>query len=162
MQLGQQLQGFTIPPTSWFSFPLHPNDKHVLLHFSPEIMLPCLNSGLSVVLSLRSYVISSSNHNVFTQLLCWSVLFQYLTTISSIRRLYYYLSMDRSPEVSHLLDRAVGNRDRQPDFEDTSRRNPRSNAATGASAAGVRALSAQLVAFYFRVPVKAFFRTRVE
>ncbi|KAL4801427.1 mitochondrial carrier domain-containing protein [Aspergillus unguis] len=46
--------------------------------------------------------------------------------------------------------------------EDTSRRNPRSNAATGASAAGVRALSAQLVAFYFRVPVKAFFRTRVE
>lgn len=47
--------------------------------------------------------------------------------------------------------------------EDSStRRNPRSNAATGASAAGVRALSAQLVAFYFRIPVKAFFRTRVE
>ncbi|GES66707.1 mitochondrial carrier [Aspergillus terreus] len=43
-----------------------------------------------------------------------------------------------------------------------SRKNPRNNAATGASAAGVRALSAQLVAFYFRAPVKAFFRTRVE
>ena len=42
------------------------------------------------------------------------------------------------------------------------RRNPRQNAATGASAAGVRALSAQLVAFYFRAPIKAFFRTRVE
>ncbi|OOF96216.1 hypothetical protein ASPCADRAFT_207588 [Aspergillus carbonarius ITEM 5010] len=40
------------------------------------------------------------------------------------------------------------------------RRNPRQNAATGASAAGVRALSAQLVAFYFRAPIKAFFRTR--
>ncbi|KAE8145720.1 hypothetical protein BDV25DRAFT_164066 [Aspergillus avenaceus] len=38
----------------------------------------------------------------------------------------------------------------------------RNNAATGASAAGVRALSAQLVAFYFRAPIKAFFRTRVE
>ncbi|KAL2163760.1 hypothetical protein VTH06DRAFT_5819 [Thermothelomyces fergusii] len=39
---------------------------------------------------------------------------------------------------------------------------PASNAATGASAAGVRALTAQAVAFYFRAPVKAFFRTRVD
>ncbi|KAL3466606.1 mitochondrial carrier domain-containing protein [Aspergillus heterothallicus] len=46
--------------------------------------------------------------------------------------------------------------------DNTFRRKPRNNAATGASAAGVRALSAQLVAFYFRVPVKAFFRTRVD
>ncbi|KAL2836817.1 mitochondrial carrier domain-containing protein [Aspergillus pseudoustus] len=46
--------------------------------------------------------------------------------------------------------------------DSSSRRKPRNNAATGASAAGVRALSAQLVAFYFRVPVKAFFRTRVD
>jgi hypothetical protein len=38
----------------------------------------------------------------------------------------------------------------------------RSNAATGASAAGVRAFTAQAVAFYFRAPVKAFFRTRVD
>ncbi|KAH0565736.1 hypothetical protein GP486_000859 [Trichoglossum hirsutum] len=36
------------------------------------------------------------------------------------------------------------------------------NAATGFSAASVRAGSAQLVAFYFRAPVKAFFRTRVD
>lgn len=43
-----------------------------------------------------------------------------------------------------------------------SRRKPRNDAATGASAAGVRALSAQMVAFYFRAPIKAFFRTRVE
>lgn len=42
------------------------------------------------------------------------------------------------------------------------RRIPRNDAATGASAAGVRALSAQMVAFYFRAPIKAFFRTRVE
>ncbi|GJN76471.1 mitochondrial carrier protein [Purpureocillium lilacinum] len=41
-------------------------------------------------------------------------------------------------------------------------RAPRSDAATAASAAGVRALSAQLVAFYFRAPAKAFFRTRVD
>jgi hypothetical protein len=44
----------------------------------------------------------------------------------------------------------------------SSRRISRNDAATGASAAGVRALSAQMVAFYFRAPIKAFFRTRVE
>src|SRR4051812_37222449 len=42
------------------------------------------------------------------------------------------------------------------------RKDPRSNAATGASAAGVRAFTAQAVAFYFRAPIKAFFRTRVD
>ncbi|KAJ5888868.1 Mitochondrial substrate/solute carrier [Penicillium taxi] len=42
------------------------------------------------------------------------------------------------------------------------RRKSRNDAATGASAAGVRALSAQMVAFYFRAPIKAFFRTRVD
>ncbi|KND87451.1 hypothetical protein TOPH_07938 [Tolypocladium ophioglossoides CBS 100239] len=46
--------------------------------------------------------------------------------------------------------------------EELPDRAPRSNAATAASAAGVRALSAQLVAFYFRAPAKAFFRTRVD
>jgi len=45
---------------------------------------------------------------------------------------------------------------------DGPRKNPKANTATGLSAAGVRAASAQLVAFYFRAPVKAFFRTRVE
>lgn len=42
------------------------------------------------------------------------------------------------------------------------KRRDRSNATTGASAAGARALATQAVAFYFRAPVKAFFRTRVE
>ncbi|PGG97112.1 hypothetical protein AJ79_09340 [Helicocarpus griseus UAMH5409] len=55
-----------------------------------------------------------------------------------------------------------GNPSIDPDPEDTARRKPRTNAATGASAAGVRALSAQAVAFYFRAPAKAFFRTRVD
>ena len=41
-------------------------------------------------------------------------------------------------------------------------RESHSNAATGASAAGARAFTAQAVAFYFRAPVKAFFRTRVD
>ncbi|KAI1622155.1 mitochondrial carrier domain-containing protein [Exophiala viscosa] len=41
-------------------------------------------------------------------------------------------------------------------------KDPKSNAATGASAAGARAFAAQAVAFYFRAPVKAFFRTRVD
>lgn len=48
------------------------------------------------------------------------------------------------------------------ELEDAGRRKPRSNAATGASAAGARAISAQVLAFYFRAPAKAFFRTRVE
>ena len=42
------------------------------------------------------------------------------------------------------------------------RRDRKSNAATGLSAAGARALGTQVVAFYFRAPVKAFFQTRVE
>ncbi|KAJ5911043.1 uncharacterized protein N7473_000346 [Penicillium subrubescens] len=52
----------------------------------------------------------------------------------------------------------------EPNFGDpgAARRKPRNDAATGASAAGVRALSAQMVAFYFRAPIKAFFRTRVD
>lgn len=45
---------------------------------------------------------------------------------------------------------------------DTERKDARGNAATGASAAGVRAVSARLLTFYFRAPAKAFFRTRVE
>jgi predicted YcjX-like family ATPase len=36
------------------------------------------------------------------------------------------------------------------------------NASTGVSAATMRALSARMFAFYFRAPVKAFFRARVE
>lgn len=46
--------------------------------------------------------------------------------------------------------------------QDASERNPKSNAATGATAAGARAFTAQAIAFYFRAPVKAFFRTRVD
>ncbi|KAL8733423.1 MAG: hypothetical protein Q9181_003587 [Wetmoreana brouardii] len=44
----------------------------------------------------------------------------------------------------------------------STRQDTKGNAATGVSAAGVRAISSQLVAFYFRAPVKAFFRTRIE
>ncbi|EON66235.1 hypothetical protein W97_05628 [Coniosporium apollinis CBS 100218] len=36
------------------------------------------------------------------------------------------------------------------------------NAATGASAAGIRALTTQFLTYYFRAPIKAFFRTRVD
>lgn len=60
----------------------------------------------------------------------------------------------------HTIDR--GSYVITSDTEGSPNKKPRNNAATGASAAGVRALSAQLVAFYFRAPIKAFFRTRVE
>jgi hypothetical protein len=38
----------------------------------------------------------------------------------------------------------------------------KSHVLQGSSAAGARALGTQLVAFYFRAPVKAFFRMRVD
>ncbi|KAI9708825.1 MAG: hypothetical protein M1820_003780 [Bogoriella megaspora] len=47
-------------------------------------------------------------------------------------------------------------------FQDGSRKERKNNAATGASAAGMRAVTAQMVAFYFRAPAKAFFRTRID
>lgn len=52
--------------------------------------------------------------------------------------------------------------DHRPIAGDLETRPKGSNAATAASAASVRALSAQVVAFYFRAPAKAFFRTRVD
>lgn len=48
------------------------------------------------------------------------------------------------------------------DDQPPAQKDSRSNAATGASAAGVRAFTAQAIAFYFRAPAKAFFRTRVD
>lgn len=49
-----------------------------------------------------------------------------------------------------------------PPGVDLPDKNSRSNAATAASAAGMRAFTAQAVAFYFRAPAKAFFRMRVD
>ena len=49
-----------------------------------------------------------------------------------------------------------------PVLESDNKRNKKTNAATAVSAAGARALGSQAIAFYFRAPVKAFFRTRVE
>lgn len=63
---------------------------------------------------------------------------------------------DAQPITSPIVRQPPGDLDGVPD------RNPRNNAATAASAASVRALSAQVVAFYFRAPAKAFFRTRVD
>ncbi|KAI5787093.1 mitochondrial carrier domain-containing protein [Geopyxis carbonaria] len=46
--------------------------------------------------------------------------------------------------------------------QETEPRQTKTNVLQGSSAAGARALGTQLVAFYFRAPVKAFFRTRVD
>ncbi|EOD49649.1 putative mitochondrial carrier protein [Neofusicoccum parvum UCRNP2] len=52
------------------------------------------------------------------------------------------------------------------DLQDPSdrrkKRHPKTNATTGASAAGIRALSVQFMTFYFRAPIKAFFRSRID
>lgn len=45
---------------------------------------------------------------------------------------------------------------------DAADREPRQNIGTAATAASVRAFTSQAIAFYFRAPVKAFFRTRVD
>jgi hypothetical protein len=42
------------------------------------------------------------------------------------------------------------------------RKDKKTDAATGTKAAGIRAVFAQLVTFYFRAPIKAFFRSRLE
>ncbi|KAI5272794.1 hypothetical protein E4T47_03913 [Aureobasidium subglaciale] len=56
--------------------------------------------------------------------------------------------------------KALGRSDKKDSLEDKDKR--QNNATTGASAASMRALTARMFAFYFRVPVKAFFRTRIE
>jgi hypothetical protein len=57
----------------------------------------------------------------------------------------------------HAQEEVLDKRDKREEA-----RKPNANAATGASAASVRAISTQFMAFYFRAPAKAFFRTRVE
>ena len=42
------------------------------------------------------------------------------------------------------------------------KKQPTNNAATGASAAGMRSVAVQFMTFYFRAPITAFFRSRVE
>ena len=54
------------------------------------------------------------------------------------------------------LPRTVGN-----DAKDESSK-PNKAPATGVQAAGMRAVAARMVAFYFRAPVKAFFRGRID
>ncbi|KAF4548598.1 putative mitochondrial carrier protein 17 [Elsinoe fawcettii] len=48
------------------------------------------------------------------------------------------------------------------DAVEAAKGDQQNNAATGASAAGVRALTARMAAFYFRAPVRSFFKTRVD
>lgn len=48
------------------------------------------------------------------------------------------------------------------DVESAAGRKPQNNIVQGTSAAGVRAIGVQLITFYFRAPVKAFFRMRVD
>ncbi|KAF2476757.1 mitochondrial carrier [Lindgomyces ingoldianus] len=45
---------------------------------------------------------------------------------------------------------------------ETATQPKKGNAATGVQAAGIRAITARAVAFYFRAPVKAFFRGRID
>lgn len=67
-----------------------------------------------------------------------------------------------SPTASGGLPEGRAERHADIGVSDGRRKRPNNAAATGASAAGIRAISAQMIAFYFRAPVKAFFRTRVE
>ncbi|KAF2192425.1 mitochondrial carrier [Zopfia rhizophila CBS 207.26] len=57
--------------------------------------------------------------------------------------------------------RAAGVHPRQDGTDSLTQPN-KGNAATGVQAASVRAVAARMVAFYFRAPVKAFFRGRID
>lgn len=101
---------------------------------------------------------------------------------TATRRLPRHLTKTRSQDTpldfiasrSCLCASGWSKRDMVKDDEDgysvtsssTSGRNdelpPNKHAATGAQAAGIRALSTQVMAFYFRAPIRAFFRTRVD
>ncbi|KAF2110331.1 mitochondrial carrier domain-containing protein [Lophiotrema nucula] len=54
-----------------------------------------------------------------------------------------------------VVPRKDGDASKQPKKE-------KKDAATGVQAAGMRAVAARMVAFYFRAPVKAFFRGRID
>ncbi|KAI9720750.1 MAG: hypothetical protein M1828_005541 [Chrysothrix sp. TS-e1954] len=66
--------------------------------------------------------------------------------------------MPNGPEkrLDEILVTRAGPGDQRLERKDTN------DAATGASAAGIRAVTAQLITFYFRAPIKAFFRTRFD
>lgn len=48
------------------------------------------------------------------------------------------------------------------DDQDSTGQPKKKSTATGVQAAGIRAVTARAVAFYFRAPVKAFFRGRID
>lgn len=66
------------------------------------------------------------------------------------------------PNQDHVDDRQGASSSHEEGKGEAFRKKQRSNAATGASAASMRAIAASLIRFYFRAPAKAFFRTRVE
>lgn len=51
---------------------------------------------------------------------------------------------------------------RRDDGTESSTQPNKAKASTGVQAAGMRAIAARVVAFYFRAPVKAFFRGRID
>jgi hypothetical protein len=52
--------------------------------------------------------------------------------------------------------------DKSSDGASDNPQQPNKAPATGVQAAGMRAVAARMVAFYFRAPVKAFFRGRID
>jgi hypothetical protein len=54
------------------------------------------------------------------------------------------------------------NNDKPSDGAPENPQQPNKAPATGVQAAGMRAVAARMVAFYFRAPVKAFFRGRID
>lgn len=66
-----------------------------------------------------------------------------------------------NPDVERPTSEAFERPDTKHATKD-KRKGGKDNATTGASAASMRAVTARMFAFYFRVPVKAFFRTRIE
>lgn len=64
--------------------------------------------------------------------------------------------------MTAVADGPFPDSDLQDPADRRQKRHPKNNATTGASAAGIRALSVQFMTFYFRAPIKAFFRSRIE
>jgi len=68
----------------------------------------------------------------------------------------------RDPPTSTINSQRAEETSIPASVKDQQQLDHQNNASTGASAAGVRAVTARLIALYFRAPAKAFFRTRVD
>jgi hypothetical protein len=69
---------------------------------------------------------------------------------------------DAVGDGGHVAHHSEGGRTPKAMQVEATKKKRKEHANTGFTAATMRALSARLLTFYFRAPIKAFFRPRIE